>query len=190
MRPPTCAWAGRLLRALPLYHVYAFISCRPLGMRTGGLNVLIPKPRDIAATVEELGKLKFNVLPGVNTLCNAFLNNPSFAKLDFSELLIANGGSIAVQEAVAKRSGRSGRRSAADRPSSPSRDMEEESGPACRITAALPIDAVPAACVERPTVVWHGRRKLTRHVLSPHSLMHRRRAFDWTMRQHLLPKSP
>jgi long-chain acyl-CoA synthetase len=88
---------------VPLYHVYAFISCSLLGMRTGGLNVLIPNPRDIAATVKELGKLKFNVLPGVNTLFNALLNNPDFAKLDFSGLLIANGGSIAVQETVAKR---------------------------------------------------------------------------------------
>jgi long-chain acyl-CoA synthetase len=72
-------------------------------MRTGGLNVLIPNPRDIPATVKELAKFKFNVLPGVNTLFNAFLNNADFAKLDFSGLLISNGGSIAVQEAVAKR---------------------------------------------------------------------------------------
>ena len=41
--------------------------------------------------------------------------------------------------------------------------MEEESGPASWITAALPIDAVLAAYVERPTVVWLDRRKLTRH---------------------------
>ena len=41
--------------------------------------------------------------------------------------------------------------------------MEEESGPASWITAALPIDVVLAAYVERPTVVWLDRRKLTRH---------------------------
>jgi hypothetical protein len=41
--------------------------------------------------------------------------------------------------------------------------MEEESGPASWITAALPIDAVLAAYVEHPTVVRLDRRKLTRH---------------------------
>jgi long-chain acyl-CoA synthetase len=89
--------------ALPLYHVYAFISCGLLGMRTGGLNILIPNPRDIPGTIRELSKFKFNTLPAVNTLFNALLNNPGFAKLDFSGLVISNGGSIAVQEAVANR---------------------------------------------------------------------------------------
>ena len=32
--------------ALPLYHVFAFITCGLLGMRTGALNILIPNPRD------------------------------------------------------------------------------------------------------------------------------------------------
>ncbi len=41
--------------------------------------------------------------------------------------------------------------------------MEEESGPAHWITAALPIDVVLAAYVERPAIVWLDRRKLTRH---------------------------
>ena len=41
--------------------------------------------------------------------------------------------------------------------------MEQESGPAGWIAAALPIDAVPAAYVEHPTVVWLNERKLTRH---------------------------
>ena len=41
--------------------------------------------------------------------------------------------------------------------------MEEESGPAIWIPAALPVDAVPTAYVEHPTVVWLDRRKLTRH---------------------------
>src|SRR5262245_20838045 len=41
--------------------------------------------------------------------------------------------------------------------------MEEESGPAGWIAAALPVDAVLVADVERPTVVWLDRRKLTRH---------------------------
>ena len=36
--------------ALPLYHVFAFITCGLLGMRTGALNMLIPNPRDMPGT--------------------------------------------------------------------------------------------------------------------------------------------
>ncbi len=89
--------------ALPLYHVFAFISCALLALRTGGLNILIPNPRDIPATVKEIAKYKFHAFPGVNTLFNALANNAAFARLDFSQLRIANGGGMAVQEAVAKK---------------------------------------------------------------------------------------
>ncbi len=40
------------------------------------------------------------MLPAVNTLYNALLNDPNFAKLDFSGLKAANGGGMAVQRAV------------------------------------------------------------------------------------------
>ncbi|MCW5735988.1 MAG: long-chain-fatty-acid--CoA ligase [Enhydrobacter sp.] len=89
--------------ALPLYHVFAFITCGLLGMRTGALNVLIPNPRDIPGMVKELAKYRFNIFPAVNTLFNALANNAEFARLDFSGLLISNGGGMAVQEAVAKK---------------------------------------------------------------------------------------
>ncbi|MBN9075370.1 MAG: long-chain fatty acid--CoA ligase [Rhizobiales bacterium 65-79] len=89
--------------ALPLYHVFAFISCALLAMRAGGLNVLIPNPRDIPATVKEMAKYRFHAIPGVNTLFNALADNADFKKLDFSQLRIANGGGMAVQEAVAKK---------------------------------------------------------------------------------------
>jgi len=89
--------------ALPLYHVFAFITCGLLGMRTGALNVLIPNPRDIPGTVKELARYRFNIFPAVNTLFNALADNAAFARLDFSGLLISNGGGMAVQEAVAKK---------------------------------------------------------------------------------------
>jgi len=89
--------------ALPLYHVFAFIVCALLGMRKGALNVLIVNPRDIAGMIKEISKYKFNMFPAVNTLFNALANNPDFAKLDFSQLAISNGGGMAVQEAVAKK---------------------------------------------------------------------------------------
>ena len=89
--------------ALPLYHVFAFVTCGLLGLRTGALNVLIPNPRDLASTIKDLSKYRINVFPAVNTLFNGLANNPAFAKLDFSELVISNGGGMAVQEAVAKK---------------------------------------------------------------------------------------
>jgi len=89
--------------ALPLYHVFAFITCGLLGMRTGALNILIPNPRDMKGTVKELAKYRINIFPGVNTLFNGLANQPDFAKLDFSGLAISNGGGMAVQEAVAKK---------------------------------------------------------------------------------------
>jgi long-chain acyl-CoA synthetase len=86
--------------ALPLYHIFALTVCCLMGTRVGGMNILIPNPRDIPGLVKELGKHRFNMLPAVNTLYNALLNNPDFAKLDFSHLKLCNGGGMAVQKAV------------------------------------------------------------------------------------------
>jgi len=89
--------------ALPLYHIFALTACNLLGTRAGAMNILIPNPRDIPGLVKELSKYKVNMLPAVNTLFNALLNNPDFAKLDFSALKVSNGGGMAVQKAVADR---------------------------------------------------------------------------------------
>jgi long-chain acyl-CoA synthetase len=89
--------------ALPLYHIFALTVCGFLTIRTGGMGILIPNPRDIPGTIKELKGFAINTFPAVNTLYNALLNNPEFAKLDFSKLIAANGGGMAVQEAVAKR---------------------------------------------------------------------------------------
>jgi long-chain acyl-CoA synthetase len=86
--------------ALPLYHIFALTACFMMGTRWGAMNILIPNPRDIPGFIKELGKYKFNLLPAVNTLYNGLLNNPEFAKLDFSGLKICNGGGMAVQKAV------------------------------------------------------------------------------------------
>ena len=92
-----------IICALPLYHIFALTVCAMWGMREGGLNVLIPNPRDIGGFIKELSKYRFNLLPAVNTLYNALLNHPDFGKLDFSGLKVANGGGMAVQKAVADR---------------------------------------------------------------------------------------
>ena len=89
--------------ALPLYHIFALTVCGMLTIRTGGLGVLIPNPRDVGGMIKELKGVQINTFPAVNTLYNAMLNHPDFSKLDFSKLIAANGGGMAVQEAVAKR---------------------------------------------------------------------------------------
>jgi long-chain acyl-CoA synthetase len=86
--------------ALPLYHIYALTVCALLGMRLGALSVLIPNPRDIPGFIKELGKYRINMLPAVNTLYNALVNHPDFARLDFSSLTLCNGGGMAVQATV------------------------------------------------------------------------------------------
>ena len=92
-----------IITALPLYHIFSLTVNCLLMMKTGGLNILITNPRDIPGFVKELGKHEYNIITGVNTLFNAFLNNPEFHKLDFSHLKICVGGAMAVQKAVADR---------------------------------------------------------------------------------------
>jgi long-chain acyl-CoA synthetase len=92
-----------IITALPLYHIFSLtVNCLNM-MAVGGENILITNPRDIPGFVKELGKYKFTMISGVNTLFNALLNNPEFAKLDFSHLRFALGGGMAVQKVVADR---------------------------------------------------------------------------------------
>jgi long-chain acyl-CoA synthetase len=92
-----------IITALPLYHIFSLtVNCLVM-MVVGGENVLITNPRDIPGFVKELAKHKYTIITGVNTLFNALLNHPEFAKLDFSSLKLAVGGGMAVQKAVAER---------------------------------------------------------------------------------------
>ena len=92
-----------IITALPLYHILSLTANGLLMMKMGGCNVLITNPRDIPGFVKELGRHKFTIFTGVNTLFNALLNHPDFARLDFSSLKISLGGGMAVQKPVADR---------------------------------------------------------------------------------------
>ena len=91
-----------VITALPLYHIFSLTANCFLFTRIGGLNYLITNPRDMKGFVKELGKVKFSVITGVNTLFNGLLNTDGFSDLDFSHLRITLGGGMAVQESVAE----------------------------------------------------------------------------------------
>ncbi len=105
------AWLGSvskpgeeiIITALPLYHIFALtVNCLTF-MKAGSHNILITNPRDMPGFVKELGKNRFTVITGVNTLFNGLLHAPGFDRLDFSALKIALGAGMAVQRAVAER---------------------------------------------------------------------------------------
>lgn len=88
---------------LPLYHIFALtVNCMAM-LKVGARNVLITNPRDLSSFIKELKKHPCTVLTGLNTLFNAMLNHPDFAKVDFSSLKVVVGGGMAVQKSVALR---------------------------------------------------------------------------------------
>ena len=91
-----------VIAPLPLYHIFCLTSTLSF-MTWGSLVVLITNPRDIRAFVKELGKWKWSVMTGVNTLFNGLLNARGFDRLDFSTVKVVVGGGAAVQKAVAER---------------------------------------------------------------------------------------
>ena len=88
--------------ALPLYHIFAFTVNMMLSMRTGGKTILIPNPRDLKATLQELAKHRFHSFPAVSTLFNGLAHHPDFNTVDWSHLKVSVGGGMAVQSAVAQ----------------------------------------------------------------------------------------
>jgi len=91
-----------IVTALPLYHIFALTACFLLGVRTGGMCLLIPNPRDIRSVVKTLTQYRVNFFPAVNTLYNALMHHPNFKKIDWSMLKAAIGGGMAVQKSVAE----------------------------------------------------------------------------------------
>jgi len=87
---------------LPLYHVYA-LTANLVFMKIGAHVILITNPKDLPAFVNELTKQRFTAMIGVNTLYNALLNAPGFARVSTRNLKMANAGGMAVQRAVAEK---------------------------------------------------------------------------------------
>ena len=88
--------------ALPLYHIFGFTANMMLSLHLGGCNILIPNPRDIGAMLKELSKHRFHSFPAVNTMFNAIAHHPAFHSVDWSHLMLAVGGGMAVQQGTAR----------------------------------------------------------------------------------------
>ncbi len=105
------AWEGtraahdgdRVLTPLPLYHIFSLTTNLLAFAVFGGLNFLIPDPRNLHRLIGIMRKAQITWMSGVNTLYNALLNSPEFDELDFSALRIAVGGGAAIQTEVARR---------------------------------------------------------------------------------------
>ncbi|MCJ7838473.1 MAG: AMP-binding protein [Burkholderiales bacterium] len=91
-----------VISPLPMYHIFCLTTTLYF-MTMGVVNVLITNPRDLPAFVKELGKWKWSVLTGVNTLFNGLLHTPGFGQLDFSALKLVVGGGAAVLKPVAEK---------------------------------------------------------------------------------------
>jgi acyl-CoA synthetase (AMP-forming)/AMP-acid ligase II len=89
------------IAALPLYHIFA-LTLSLLTIRWGAHMTLVPNPRDIPQLVDTLKRRPFHVLPAVNTLFNALLQNPQFRQLDFSNLALSQAGGMAASEGTAR----------------------------------------------------------------------------------------
>src|SRR5574343_1143200 len=92
-----------IITALPLYHIFALTANCLTFLMIGARNLLIANPRDIPGFIKEWGKYPVTVVTGVNTLFNALLNHPDFARLDFSTMRVTLGGGMAVQGPVAEK---------------------------------------------------------------------------------------
>ena len=91
-----------IITALPMYHIFALTANCVVFFRYGAKNILITNPRDMKKFCADLKKNPFSIITGVNTLFIGLLNQDVFKSLDFSQLKMALGGGMAVQDAVAK----------------------------------------------------------------------------------------
>lgn len=90
-----------IIAALPLYHVFA-LTVNMLGFfRFGAHNVLVTNPRDLPAFIKTIDSSKPDGILVVSTLAGALIEQPNFAKVDFSNLKITVAGGMALRTMVA-----------------------------------------------------------------------------------------
>ena len=88
--------------ALPLYHIFSLTVNLFFYYSCGGMQVLIPNPRDASSLVGEMKKYSFTTFFGVNTLYIHLLNNQKFRNLNFDKFKVCISGGMSTMDSVAK----------------------------------------------------------------------------------------
>ncbi|MEO8003227.1 MAG: AMP-binding protein, partial [Arenimonas sp.] len=88
--------------SLPIYHIAAYTNML-FTMALGFHAELVSNARDIPNLIATFAKVRPALFSGVNTLFDALLNSPDFAKLDFSNLKLCLQGGTALRRATAER---------------------------------------------------------------------------------------
>ncbi|WP_323816451.1 AMP-binding protein [Cellvibrio sp. NN19] len=87
---------------LPLYHIYSFTIHCTSALALGNHSILIPNPRDIPGFIKTLQGHSITFFVGLNTLFNALMRNPEFAKVDLSQLRLTCSGGMALTAETTK----------------------------------------------------------------------------------------
>jgi long-chain acyl-CoA synthetase len=88
---------------IPMYHIFSLTVNGLIFMALGGRNILIANPRDVKRVMMMLKNEKFSGISGVNTMFASFLDDPTFRKLDFSNLKLSIAGGMALHRNIAER---------------------------------------------------------------------------------------
>ena len=91
-----------MVTALPLYHIFGLTCCCIMMARWGAMCLLIANPRDFDGFIKTLKGSKITLFSGVNTLYNALNHHPGIREVDFSGLVAAVAGGMAMQSTVAR----------------------------------------------------------------------------------------
>ncbi|MGC4061034.1 MAG: AMP-binding protein [Aquabacterium sp.] len=88
---------------IPMYHIFSLTVNGLIFMALGGRNILIANPRDVKRVMMMLKNERFSGISGVNTMFASFLDDPTFRKLDFSNLKLSIAGGMALHRNIAER---------------------------------------------------------------------------------------
>lgn len=91
-----------MITALPMHQLFSLTVGCFVGVRRGGLNVLLANLRDFPVLIVEMRHSRFSTIIGDENLFEGLSQHPKLRQLDFSRLKVALGSGI-IRAEVAKR---------------------------------------------------------------------------------------
>src|SRR5262249_57101329 len=79
--PTVAPGVERVLTPLPLYHIFSLTANMLTFASLGGLDVLVPDPRDVRRLIATMRRVRPTAMSGVHTLFTALANAPAVAEL-------------------------------------------------------------------------------------------------------------